>query len=275
MKILGWAFTVAILCASIAVMITAMLVYATHTNWRTAYEQLNATLQTERAKNTDLVSSYLRQISLLEAERDAARLDVGKLETERLQLEGEKELLQTELDKAADEKARLLATVTSTEENNRLLSEEVAKLRESIRTAQQKRDDLFATTLKATTDLHTTAGQLNQVKERNAQLVQDLAKRTALLDDHGIDPAAESVPNVRGVVAATKRTAGKQLIEISIGADDGIKKNQTVEIFRGDRYLGRAVIIETNPDRAVGQVIREFQQGPIQEGDDVATQLRS
>ena len=64
------------------------------------------------------------------------------------------------------------------------------------------------------------------------------------------------------------------MIEITVGADDGLRKGHTVEIFRGQRYLGRAVIIRTEPDRAVARVIRKFQQGPIQENDDVATKLR-
>ena len=69
-------------------------------------------------------------------------------------------------------------------------------------------------------------------------------------------------------------SAGNQLIEITVGADDGLKPGHTIEVFRGERYLGRAEILRTEPDRAVGRVIRRFQLGPIQEGDDVATRLR-
>ena len=68
--------------------------------------------------------------------------------------------------------------------------------------------------------------------------------------------------------------AGTQLIEISVGENDGIKPGHTVEVFRGERYLGRAEILRTEPDRAVGRVLRKFQKGQIQEDDDVATKLR-
>jgi hypothetical protein len=64
------------------------------------------------------------------------------------------------------------------------------------------------------------------------------------------------------------------MIELTVGADDGLKKGHTVEIFRGERYLGRAEVIRTEPDRAVARIIRKFQQGQIQEGDHVATKLR-
>jgi hypothetical protein len=59
-----------------------------------------------------------------------------------------------------------------------------------------------------------------------------------------------------------------------VGADDGLKPRHTVEVFRGDRYLGRVEILRTEPDRAVGRILRQFQQGQIEEGDDVATRFR-
>jgi hypothetical protein len=84
----------------------------------------------------------------------------------------------------------------------------------------------------------------------------------------------EYIPRVRGKVTRTRRADGNQFIEITIGADDGVRPGQTIEIFRGERYLGRAQIMKADPDRAVGRIIREFQQGQIQENDDVATKLR-
>jgi len=154
------------------------------------------------------------------------------------------------------------------------LTDEVAKLRQDIRDNQQARDQAFAQTLRATTDLHVVGGQLQQLQERNQQVVEQLAHVTMKAEAGGVDLKGDVVTPVRGVVSKTQRENGVQLIEISVGADDGVKKGNTVEVFRGDRYLGRAEIIRTDPDRAVGRVMREFQQGQIQEGDHVATKLR-
>ena len=82
------------------------------------------------------------------------------------------------------------------------------------------------------------------------------------------------MPRVRGLVSATLRDSTGLLIEITVGADDGLKAGQTVEVFRGDKYLGRAQVLKTSPDRAVARVLRQFQTGPIEEGDNVATKLR-
>jgi len=131
--------------------------------------------------------------------------------------------------------------------------------------------------LVATDQLHQIQGQYSSGLERQKQLVADLANKNVLLNENGIDPDTDPgavVPRVRGVISATHRTANSQLIELTVGADDGLKPGHTVEVFRGDRYLGRAEILKTEPDRAVGRVMRRFQQGQIQEGDHVATKLR-
>ena len=82
------------------------------------------------------------------------------------------------------------------------------------------------------------------------------------------------VPTVEGVVSQIRRTAGAQLVEVTIGADDGLKTGNTLEVSRGGKYLGRLEIIETSPDKSVGRVDRRFQQGQIQEGDRVATRIK-
>jgi hypothetical protein len=63
-------------------------------------------------------------------------------------------------------------------------------------------------------------------------------------------------------------------IEVSIGSDDGLKVDHTIEVWRGNTYLGKARIVQTAPDRAVAQMIRSFQRGVVQVGDRVATQLK-
>ena len=69
------------------------------------------------------------------------------------------------------------------------------------------------------------------------------------------------VPSVDGLVSQVKQTAGAQLVEVTIGADDGLKQGNTVEVYRGSRYLGRIEILKTSPDRAVGRVDRAIPAG--------------
>ena len=75
---------------------------------------------------------------------------------------------------------------------------------------------------------------------------------------------------VDGVVL---EVSDKDLLEISIGADDGLKVGHSLDVYRGNTYLGRIVIKKTNPDRAVGQVKKELQRGQIKRGDRVTTRF--
>ena len=277
MNLLGKILTGAITIAAIMLMLVSMMVYSTHKNWKTSAGKLKTQLSSARSENNILQSKFDSLDSQLKAEIEAANQDVRKLESERVQLIAQSSLIQKQLDGLQQERRRNVAAVASTQSNNEKLTQEVADLRSALRENQEKRDQAFATTLRATDDLHQAKGQLDALVERNGQLTQEVAMKSNLLRSNGFDPSAtpgEIVPHVRGLVSALRRDASGQLIEITVGADDGIRKGHTIEIFRGSRYLGRAEIIRTEPDRAVARIIRKFQQGPIQERDHVATKLR-
>jgi Skp family chaperone for outer membrane proteins len=274
MNTLGKTLTILIAIACLCLMIGSMFVYATHTNWSAKYTALKQQFDQAKVAASELESKYLGEVSQLKSEQEAAQQEVRKLESERVALVSQNSTIQKEVDQLRTERQAAEAMVAATEENNIRLTEEVVKLRDSLRENQQFRDEAFTATLRASTDLHVASGDLAQAKERNEQLVGQLAEKISALREGGVDPNGKVVPRVRGKVSATRRVDGSQLIEITVGADDGISPGQMVEIFRGDRYLGRAEILKADPDRAVGRIIRQYQQGQIQEDDDVATKLR-
>jgi hypothetical protein len=63
--------------------------------------------------------------------------------------------------------------------------------------------------------------------------------------------------------------------EISLGTDDGLREGHTLEIFRGNRYLGRMDVLEAHAHRAVGKLEKEMQQDVIRKGDQVQTRLKT
>lgn len=277
MNFLGKILTGLICITSLLLMFVSIMVYATHKNWKEDATKLQQQLSQARASNQELDSRLQDLETTLTAEAEDLRRQAVKLETERTTLLSLNTTLQSDLDQLRQKERANTAAVASTQANNEKLTEEVETLRGQVRENQQKRDEAFATMIAATDDLHQAKGKLDVANERNQQIVAELGEKRVLLNENGIDPdtkPGDVVPRVRGQVLAKRRNAGNQLIEISIGSDDGLKPGHTVEVFRGDRYLGRAEILSTDPDRAVGRVIRRFQQGQIQEGDDVATKLR-
>jgi hypothetical protein len=75
---------------------------------------------------------------------------------------------------------------------------------------------------------------------------------------------------VDGIVTGTGREG---LVEVSVGADDGLATGNTMEVYRGSRYLGRIQLINVAADRSVARILPEFRKGTIAKDDRVATRL--
>lgn len=277
MNFLGKSFVVALACMSLVFMALAMTVYSTHRNWKADYETAQKDLREAQAELQSEKSNYNRDKTLLVAEKESALQQVLKLEAERVRLARENASAQSQLDELRNRERVAMSAVDFTQKNNDKLTEEVIGLRTEIRENQTGRDNAFAAALEATEIYQATRNDLETAVERNRSLVADTSRMASLLRSNNLDPATPVdaiVPRVNGVVSRTQRKDGVQLVEISIGSDDGIRVGQTVEVFNGTKYKGRVEILKTAPDRAVGRVDVRFQQGPIQENDRVATRLK-
>jgi len=261
---------------SVVFMTLAMAMYATHKNWREEAQKLQTQVQQKQAQLDQKVTEYNRMESELKRVTVDKDQQISKLESERVALEGRNASIQSELDQLKQERREATAAVAATQQNNEKLAGEVTTLRQDIRSNQQLRDQAFASALKATEELHQSKGELDSALERSRQLTSQVASMTTVMRENGLDPATDAnavTPRVDGFVSQVKRVAGAQLVEVTIGSDDGLKPGHTVEVFRDSKYLGRVEILKTSPDKSVGRVDRRYQQGQIQEGDRVATQL--
>lgn len=277
MNWLGKVFVVLILLMSVIFMALSMAVYATHKNWKTVADNLQTQLQTAEARNQQLETEHNRRVEELELEKSSALQQVQKLETERVGLIDRNAQIQTELDNLRANERSQLATMTATQELNKALSGDVTNLRQQIREEQQARDAAVAATLTATENLHQLKSDYETARQRTQQLTSQVTGMRHVMREQGMNPDTEPgsvVPTVDGVVSAIRRSGGAQLVEVTIGADDGLAAGNTLEVSRGDRYLGRIEIMSTSPDKSVGRVDRRFQQGQIQEGDRVATRIQ-
>jgi hypothetical protein len=283
MNWLGKVFVVLILIMSLVFMGLAMAVWATHTNWKQVIEGtpnskgLNAQLTDARTENDNLKALHNRRVEELTAEKEAIELQLRKLESERVALIARNTEMQAERDQLRQEQRDATAAVAATQANNDQLAAAATNLREQIRAEQLARDEAFKATLAATEELHRIRNDLETATKRQQELTTANAGMRLMLQSEGLNPDADPngvVPTVNGEVIEIRRVAGGPLVEISVGSDDGLKEGNTVEVYRGDRYLGRLEIMSTSPDRSVARVDRRFQQGAIQEGDRVATRLQ-
>lgn len=276
MNFIGKIFVVFIFIMSIIFMTLAAVVYSTHRDWQAKANTAQTQLTQAQNRLSQKESEFERLQSELEAQREAALQQVRKLESERDVLAGRTTNLQREVDDLRGEWTEATAAVASTQQSINNTTEENQQLRGDIRVALNETDKAINRALAATDELHQTQRQLENTIEQRTGLLAQVGEMTSVMEAEGLDPSAtmdDVTPRVDGVVTGVARRGSTILIQVSIGEDDGLRKGHTVEIFRGTRYLGRAEILSTEPDRAIGRIDPRFQEGRIQESDRVATRL--
>jgi hypothetical protein len=118
---------------------------------------------------------------------------------------------------------------------------------------------------------------------RNSHLIQALESAGISADAAELAAKSAPPPRVEGIIEevnAARRQGSSELVEISLGSDDGLKKGHEMTVYRSGlkggqrpKFLGKIRIVDTKPDKAVGEVIEGTRNGVIQKGDNVTTKL--
>ncbi len=289
MNLVGRIFVVAILVMSVLFMAFAMAVYATHKNWRevvmrtqdqvTPGKELGLKYQLDKAKADN--SRLKSEADKLTQERDAEKAEkvqaVAKLENE-LKLRTD-ELTALEAKAAALEKDQreAVAAMQTTQANATDYRKELDTHRKTLEDARKDRDAHFKRVTELTDLLNQAQNEKELLKKRTVELGKDLAKADQVLRKFNLDKnknLANVPPIVDGIITATP---GNGLVEISIGADEGLLKGHKLEVYRigagQSEYVGRIEVVQTAPDKAVCKIDPKFQNSNMVVGDRVATKI--
>jgi len=288
MNLVGKIFVVCVFTMSLVWMAFTLMVRATHKNWKdeiertavkTPGQQLGLKLQLKNT--TDERNRYRAQL-----EDAKARLaDVNAATSQALaQLQTSLTARQQELDQSVAQNQALstksladTASLKASQDNLVAMNKEVETLRQTLATSQVSRDVEFQKVLALTDTLHQRLGDLNRLQERRDELVRQLAQYDLVMKKLGISNVAlvatDGVPRVNGNVTAVSRKG--DLVEISIGSDDGLKSGHTLDITRQNKYLGKIEIVKTTPDKSVARVLKQYLRGEIRKGDNVYSNTRT
>lgn len=273
MTLVGKIFTMLILIMSIVFMAFSMMVFATHKNWKAAATTLQGTLTTTNAALKDAKDQLEREKMELAREQAARKAALAALQVRATRAEETLAATQKQFSDLATAHSKTTAATEEAQRRLATLEEETKTLRDTLRGAQQKTDQMFLTVVDLTDKLNQAESLRQSLEEVNRQATQQMSQMKMVLDRNGL--TADSLvshipPKVDGVVV---EVSDRDLVEISIGADDGLKVGHSLDVYRGTQYLGRIVVKKTNPDRAVGQVMKELQRGQIKRGDRVTTRF--
>jgi hypothetical protein len=282
MTLVGKIFTVLIFIMSVAFLMLAVTVFATHRNWRDAVMRprehadgpgLKIQIEDLHRRVGQLKEQLVRVEDRLAIEQAARRYALAALQTKLTQAEGQAQRSERAFAEEQAKSGVLATTLEANEDRLAAITAENEKLRESKRVAEQARDEKHGRVVELTDNINELTGTLDDMTEREKQLLAQVSRQKVVLDRHGLDeftPVVDIPPRVDGYVTAVGET---DLVEISIGSDDGLREGHRLEVFRNNSYLGRVEVKRTHPDRAVAEILKEYRQGIIKKGDRVATKL--
>ena len=281
MTLLGKSFSVVILILSAVFMVLALAVNASHRNWRDVVltgvngqpglkTQIENTLRT----NEQLRDSKDRIQAALNREQAARRTALAALQTQLGQLKIDLQGSEANVQDLRGQLTVLTQTDQNRAEQLERLTAENADLRSQIRKEQQDRDLLFTQTLELTDQMNKLRGFKQQLEDRNSELLSQATRFKEVLDAKGIDvnePLDGAPPDRNGNILQIDRP--RQLVLVSIGYDEGLRKGHFLDVTRGGRYVGKLKVRKTEPDRAVAEILENYSEGILQEGDRVDTSI--
>jgi len=273
MNLLGKIFVVLVFVMSLVFMSFAVAVYGTHKNWKDEAAKQQNLVQIAQTKYNEELAKKEQLETEIAKEAVAKREALAKLETERDELATQRDELATQRDALAAKDKAAVAALDSALQNLEKLTAEVETLRTGVRTAQEARDQHFKQVVGLTDRMHQVQGELNRLSERRVQLASEIATQRKVLRAHGLSkdtPVDGIPPKLHGRVLAVNRD---NLVEVSLGSDDGLRVGHTLEVYRNTKYLGRVEVLSTSTDRAAAKILTGFRKGAIQKGDDVATRF--
>lgn len=259
-------------------MILALVANASHRNWRDVVLDPQKGLK-KRIEDIEQTNSQLR----VARERTQLALDreQASRRTALAALQSQLDQLQLVLVRTESDASSLQSINTELSQSSRTsalelekLTEETRKLREQIRSEQEDRDTLFAETLEMTDKTNQLRGFVQQLTQQNDNISKQVEDYKRVVEHKGIDmnePLDGAPPERNGSVLVINRSL--KLAEISIGFDEGLRDGHLLDVTRDGRYVGRIRVRKTEPDRAVAEILADFSEGIIQEGDRVDTTI--
>ncbi len=278
MTLLGKWFLAFTCFLSIVFMVLALVANASHRNWRDVVLNpdtgLKKRIETVEQSNQQLRDARERTQLALDREQASRRTALAALQTQLDQLEQLLSKSEATVAQLEAKSTELSQVDRSRAEELQRLTEETRKLREQIRKEQEDRDSLFAETLELVDQMNRLRGIVQEQTNRNDQLMTQVRRYKEVVDLKGIDinePLNGAPPDRNGTVLVIDR--GRKMVELSIGFDDGLRNGHLLDVTRSGRYIAKVKVLRTEPDRSVGQILADYSEGVIQEGDRVDTAI--
>lgn len=275
MTLLGKVFTSMVLILSVIFFTLAIAVNATHISYRELVENkstgLKAMLAREQTKSRELVELVQQQKDAMAVEQLARRAALSSLQTELERLISDVSEKEKELAAKQSQLTQLAATEQLTQQELAARTKENEQLRGELVQAREDRNSQYQKFVQTYDQFVRLQGDQKTLEVQSKELARTHIAAIEKLNILGITPETklDGPPSVNGVVNGVSNN----LVEVSIGKDDGIRVGDKLDVYRGGQYIGRVNITRSEDDKAVGEVLASYSKGFILKGDRVDSRL--
>jgi len=242
------------------------------TNLRNMINASSAELATAR----DTVNSHLAKIGELETQLQGNGAELARLRSDVAKVDAEKS--------SAEAMNRgLLAQVEAARSGETEYRKQVADIEKRSIELERRNIDLNDRVNEQTAQIAVLVEQGRQYEQQLNVLKEEAEKRSREASRPSSatsmeSPAGAAMPKVTALTPGGPPTirgsvleVSDNLITISVGAADGVKKDMIFVIHRDDKYVGDLKISDVRPNQAAGRLVRTT--APPNKGDQVTDAL--
>lgn len=274
MNLFGKILTGLILVSSLVFFVVAVMVGASHTNWKKKAQDMSEAAQrfadqaqaakrirddAEKQFRTEQVARAL-QISNLNSQIEILKEQVRTLTADHQQATEDKENYQRSLNETRGAIAKLDSEIEGLKKTNADYLNKIVETKNSV--------------VSLTNQKYNLENELALIKERESALADQNTVMTKALKIREIDPhapTADIAPRLDGQIVQVDRQLN--LIIANLGLDDGLRVGHTLEIHRDGRFVGSAEVVSTDNNRSAAKLIDDLMQRQVQQGDHVTTKF--
>lgn len=224
-------------------------------------DELVVQLQTQLQASAAQINTLQRELAAAQAQAQQDSNDLERLRADQSRLSAANQQLSGLLDSV---RAELTERRTKTVEMERRLIEatnQIHELNSQLETAnvavRRLREDLAA-----------REQSLQELQDRIARLPPETRSQLTATADTGSAPFMPENP-ILGQVQKVEDMAGQAFVQLNIGRRDHVAENMKFIVYRGQQFLGTAVVTLVDEGSSVAKVV--LQQSPIRQGDYVRT----
>ena len=273
MNLMGKIFTLLIFFMSICFLVIAVMVGASHRNWKLAATDMKAQADQAKSRVRDVQQSTTEMEKRLSSEQVARAMQLAQLESQLNRARADYVLKEGQLRKETEISQGLLANLEQAEARLKQQDSEIADLRTNNAKLVDDIAAQFRLVRTLTNETFELKNQKTLLEEKEGDLVAKLAKSTRVLSRNGLTENSLTdhiVPKLDGIVM---QVGSDGLFAVSLGTDDGIRVGHEMDIYRKDRFVGKGTVVNTNEDLAAVRVNRGFMVDSVREGDHVTSKF--